>query len=87
MKHAPVAKLRETNVIILAPKHFMSYAPISVVRKKTASAPVSYIETSYDFLSRISEKKGITNVINRKPTSSAKKASKVLRLMNAVRGT
>ena len=87
MKHAPVARARDTNVIILAPKHFMSYAPISVVRKKTARAPVSCIETSYDFLSRISEKKGITNVMSRKPTRSAKKASSVLRLMKAVRGT
>ena len=41
MKHAPVARLRDTNVIILAPRHFISYAPISVVRKKTARAPVS----------------------------------------------
>ena len=46
IKQAPVARARDTNVIILEPKHFISYEPKRVVRKKTARAPVSCIETS-----------------------------------------
>ena len=63
MKHAPVARASDRNVIFLGPTHLTSVEPNNDARKKTPRAAEICTETSNDLLYRIKAKKGIKKVM------------------------
>ena len=78
MKHAPVARANDKNVIFFGPTHLTSVEPNIDARKKTNRAADICTETSSDLLCRIKAKKGIRNVMRMYPMKIAKKARIVL---------
>ena len=78
MKHAPVARANDKNVIFFGPTHLTSVDPNIDARKKTPRAAEICTETSNDLLWRIKAKNGIRKVMRMYPMKIAKKAKIVL---------